>query len=75
MIKKWRNKWKRTLADLLDKSAAYAKDLKALTARQTYFLDVPGTSNTKDLSVVSFQAAERVGEPYRITIELCLASL
>ncbi|WP_096725117.1 type VI secretion system Vgr family protein [Paraburkholderia acidicola] len=58
------------MADLLDGVAAYAKDLKSLTGRQSYFLEVLGTANTKDLSVVSFRAVERMGEPYRITIEL-----
>ena len=58
------------MADLLNKVTTYANDLKALTGRQAYFLDVLGTANAKDLSVVSFKAVERMGEPYRITIEL-----
>ncbi|WP_175948453.1 type VI secretion system Vgr family protein [Burkholderia pyrrocinia] len=58
------------MAELLDKVATYAKDLKVMTGRQSYFLDVPGTVNAKDLSVVSFKAVERMGEPYWITIEL-----
>ena len=35
-----------------------------------YHLDVPGTDSAQALSVVSFEAIERLGEPYRITIEL-----
>ncbi|MBB6186046.1 type VI secretion system Vgr family protein [Rhodanobacter sp. MP7CTX1] len=38
--------------------------------RQSYFLDVTGPANAKALSVVSFEAVERMGEPYRIVIEL-----
>ncbi|APR35974.1 type VI secretion system Vgr family protein [Paraburkholderia sp. SOS3] len=67
------------MADLIDAlnevpldndRATRAKDLKALAGRQSYFLDVPGTANAKHLSVVSFNAVERMGEPYRITIGL-----
>ncbi|CAJ0704819.1 type VI secretion system Vgr family protein [Ralstonia holmesii] len=43
---------------------------RALTGRQPYHLDVPGTESAQALSVVSFEAIERLGEPYRITIEL-----
>ncbi len=43
---------------------------EAPTGRQSYFLDVAGAANARDLSVVSFEAVERMGEPYRITIEL-----
>ena len=41
-----------------------------MTGRQSHFLDVTGPANSRDLSVVSFNAVERMGEPYRITIEL-----
>jgi len=40
------------------------------TGRQSYFLDVTGPANAKALSVVSFEAVERMGDPYRIVIEL-----
>ena len=40
------------------------------TGRQSYFLDVTGPANSKALSVVSFEAVERMGDPYRIVIEL-----
>ncbi|WP_301288212.1 type VI secretion system Vgr family protein [Ralstonia chuxiongensis] len=44
--------------------------VRAVTGRQPYRLDVPGTQSAQALSVVSFEAIERLGEPYRITIEL-----
>nr|WP_118178711.1 type VI secretion system Vgr family protein [Paraburkholderia phosphatilytica] len=40
------------------------------TARQPYFLGVPGAAGTSALSVVSFEATERLGEPYRIVVRL-----
>nr|WP_245763395.1 type VI secretion system Vgr family protein [Paraburkholderia diazotrophica] len=40
------------------------------TGRQAYFLDVPGIEGAGALSVVSFEATERLGEPYRITLRL-----
>ena len=43
---------------------------KGLTGRQAYFLEVPGTASAADLSVVSFEAVERMGEPYTVTILL-----
>jgi type VI secretion system secreted protein VgrG len=44
--------------------------LRGLTGRQAYFLEVPGTTSAAALSVVSFEAAERMGEPYTVTIQL-----
>jgi len=41
-----------------------------ITGKQIYFLDVPGSASAAALSVVSFEAIERVGEPYRVTIRL-----
>ncbi|WP_308706117.1 type VI secretion system tip protein VgrG [Paraburkholderia sp. BL25I1N1] len=41
-----------------------------MTVQQSYFLDVTGPGNGRDLSVVSFTAVERMGEPYRVTVEL-----
>ncbi|MFL9903835.1 type VI secretion system tip protein VgrG [Paraburkholderia fungorum] len=58
------------MADLPKKVGTYATQSKTITGRQSYFVDVPGTANAKDLSVVSFEATERMGEPYRITIVL-----
>ncbi|WP_432258834.1 type VI secretion system Vgr family protein [Cupriavidus sp. TMH.W2] len=44
--------------------------LRGLTGRQAYFLEVPGTASAAALSVVSFEAVERLGEPYTVTIQL-----
>ena len=43
---------------------------QALTGRQNYHVTVPGTNSAALLSVVSFEAVEQLGEPYRITIQL-----
>src|SRR5450830_620916 len=42
----------------------------AVTGRQNYHITVPGAASAALLSVVSFQAVEKLGEPYRIMIEL-----
>ncbi|EHP40162.1 Rhs element Vgr protein [Cupriavidus basilensis OR16] len=44
--------------------------LKELTGRQAYFLEVPAAASAAALSVVSFEAVERMGEPYTVTIQL-----
>lgn len=41
-----------------------------MTGRQSYHLNVQGPANGVALSVVSFDAVERMGEPYHISIEL-----
>ncbi|WER50133.1 type VI secretion system tip protein VgrG [Cupriavidus sp. WKF15] len=43
---------------------------KLPTGRQVYFLEVPGSATAAALSVVSFEAIERLGEPYRVTVQL-----
>jgi type VI secretion system secreted protein VgrG len=58
------------MSDLLENAGKFANSLKALTGRQSYFLDVTGPANGRELSVVSFSAVERIGEPYCVTIEL-----
>jgi type VI secretion system secreted protein VgrG len=40
-----------------------------VTSLQAYHLDVPSASNSKDISVVSYQARESMATPYEITIE------
>ena len=47
-----------------------AQLLQGITGHPSYFLDVTGPANAKALSVVSFEAVERIGETYRIVIEL-----
>jgi type VI secretion system secreted protein VgrG len=44
--------------------------LRAITGRQAYFLDVPGTDSAAALSVVSFTATEKMGAPTEVRIEL-----
>ncbi|CAG9173562.1 hypothetical protein LMG23992_02486 [Cupriavidus laharis] len=41
-----------------------------VTGRQAYFLDVTGAPSASGLSVVSFRAVERLGEPYEVTVQL-----
>ncbi|RZT30860.1 phage late control D family protein [Cupriavidus agavae] len=41
-----------------------------LPGRQSYFLEVPGAAGASGLSVASFDAVERLGEPYRVTVRL-----
>ena len=43
---------------------------QVVTGQQNYHVAVPGTSNAALLSVVSFEAIEKLGEPYRISIRL-----
>ncbi|SAL70675.1 Rhs element Vgr protein [Caballeronia arvi] len=53
---------------------AQAKRSSALarwvTGRQSYFLKVHGAPDTDGLSIFSVHAVEKLGEPYRITLEL-----
>ncbi|WP_354686738.1 type VI secretion system tip protein VgrG [Cupriavidus necator] len=59
------------MADLGKELRTYGEALfKGLAGRQAYFLEVPGTSSAAALSVVSFEAVERLGEPYAVTIQL-----
>ncbi|MBW9107023.1 type VI secretion system Vgr family protein [Paraburkholderia phenoliruptrix] len=41
-----------------------------MTGQQAYFLDVPGTGSAAALSVVSFEATEKMGEPNEVRIVL-----
>ncbi|TDV06191.1 type VI secretion system Vgr family protein [Paraburkholderia caballeronis] len=45
-------------------------DLQALPGRQAYRLDIPGTTSAAALSVVSFEATEKMGEPTTVRIVL-----
>ncbi|TDV24786.1 type VI secretion system secreted protein VgrG [Paraburkholderia caballeronis] len=44
--------------------------LPAIPGRQAYRLDIPGTASVAALSVVSFEATERMGEPNTVRIVL-----
>ena len=58
------------MASLFEESRAYAADLMAVTGRQAYFLEVPGAASAAELSVVSFEATERMGAPTEVRIQL-----
>lgn len=57
---------KRNLNDAIDATS----NRTMVTGRQAYFLDVPGSVSASQLSVVSFEATEKLGSPWRITIRL-----
>jgi len=44
--------------------------LQSIPGRQAYSLDVPGTASAAALSVVSFEATEKMGEPNTVRIVL-----
>ena len=58
------------MADRHKRVDSQKPDLAASAGHQLYFLEVPGAANAQALSVVSFEAVERMGEPYRITLAL-----
>ncbi|EHP37676.1 Rhs element Vgr protein [Cupriavidus basilensis OR16] len=59
------------MTDPVEQLRAYGTALlKELTGRQVYFLEVPAAASAAALSVVSFEAVERMGEPYTVTIQL-----
>ncbi|KWA73112.1 type IV secretion protein Rhs [Burkholderia ubonensis] len=58
------------MASLFDDAKRYVSNLRDVSGRQTYFLDVPGTDTAAALSVVSIEATERMGAPTEARIEL-----
>ena len=58
------------MASLYDEARRSVSSVTAITGRQAYFLDVPGTDSAAQLSVVSFDATEKMGEPIEVCIEL-----
>ncbi|KAI3591824.1 VgrG protein [Cupriavidus sp. U2] len=55
------------MAGVVDTLSTVGRALQgALTGRQSYHLDVPAAPDAAALSVVSFEATERLGEPYRL---------
>ncbi len=58
------------MAGLYDEEKQSLSSLTAIPGRQAYFLDVPGTESAAALSVVSFSATEKMGEPNVTTVEL-----
>lgn len=60
-----------TVADLSKGRTSDGSALrKGETGRQAYRLEVPGAPSAAALSVVSFKAVERLGEPYVVTVAL-----
>ncbi|TDV04565.1 type VI secretion system Vgr family protein [Paraburkholderia caballeronis] len=58
------------MASLYDDARKFVSNLTAIPGRQAYFLDVPGTDSAAQLSVVSFEATEKMGEPSVVRIVL-----
>jgi type VI secretion system secreted protein VgrG len=58
------------MASLYDEARQFVTNLTTIPGRQAYFLEVPGTDSAAQLSVVSFEATEKMGEPNVITIEV-----
>ncbi|AMV46770.1 type VI secretion system Vgr family protein [Paraburkholderia caribensis] len=58
------------MSDIQKYTTLSPADSRLVTGRQAYFLDVLGAGNESPMSVISFEAVERIGEPYRITLTL-----
>ncbi|MGT2472730.1 hypothetical protein [Paraburkholderia terrae] len=58
------------MSDIQKYTTLSQPESRLVTGRQAYFLDVLGAANASQLSVVAFEAVERIGEPYRITLTL-----
>ncbi|KVV43433.1 hypothetical protein [Burkholderia ubonensis] len=54
------------MASQLDDAKRFVSNLRDVSGRQTYFLDVPGTDTAAALSVVSVHATERMGAPTEV---------
>ncbi|WP_423194186.1 type VI secretion system Vgr family protein [Cupriavidus sp. H18C2] len=58
------------MAGVVDGLKALGEGLRRATAHQSYFLEVPAAPSAVALSVVSFDAVERLGEPYTVTVRV-----
>ncbi|KVZ37735.1 hypothetical protein WL13_20325 [Burkholderia ubonensis] len=58
------------MASLFDDAKRYVSNLRDVSGRQMYFLDVPGTDSAAALSVVSVFATERMGAPTEVRVVL-----
>src|SRR5450830_1774944 len=58
------------MPDPIQEIARTTQLLKPFTSQQLYHVKVPGTPSAAALSVVSFEAVEALGEPYRIVVQL-----
>ncbi|MDY7788007.1 hypothetical protein U0E10_08805 [Burkholderia ubonensis] len=54
------------MASLFDDAKRFASNLRDVSGRQTYFLDVPGADSAAAPSVVSVHATERMGAPTEV---------
>lgn len=58
------------MASLYDDVRKSVSSLTAIPGRQALFLDVPGTDSAAQISVVSFDATEKMGEPNVVRVTL-----
>ncbi len=58
------------MADVVSRGKLSSASARWITGRQSYRLEVRQAPSTDGLSIVSVEAVERLGEPYRITLEL-----
>ncbi len=59
------------MAGVVNESEAIGRKLlRGMTGRQSYFMEVPTAATALGLSVVSYEATERLGEPYVVTVQL-----
>ncbi|OLL31215.1 type IV secretion protein Rhs [Burkholderia sp. SRS-W-2-2016] len=56
------------MAGMYSEAGRLVADIAGISGRQAYFLDVPGTDSAAQLSVVSFDASEKMGEPNVVRI-------
>ena len=58
------------MADVVSKGQARGAAARWITGHQHYHLEVRQAPSTDGLSIISVEAVERLGEPYRIALEL-----
>ncbi|GAB7534797.1 type VI secretion system Vgr family protein [Burkholderia sp. 3C] len=58
------------MASLFDDAKQFVSNLTTVPGRQTYFLDVPSADDAAELSLVSFEATEKLGMPTEVRIIL-----
>jgi type VI secretion system secreted protein VgrG len=58
------------MPDSMQKVTETMQLIKSVTGQQQYHVKIPGTATAALLSVVSFEAIETLGEPYRVVVQL-----
>lgn len=58
------------MADVVSREPVRGAAARWITGRQSYHLEIRQVPSTDGLSIISVEAVERLGEPYRITLEL-----